>query len=63
MKSLLKNGLNKVNPCGYPGGQEWLWWAHTLNGFLQQVDGETRSKTESMGRRPNLRDQELTKLL
>ena len=29
MSRLLENGLKSVNPRGYQGGQEWLWWALT----------------------------------
>jgi len=29
MSRLLRNGLKSVNPRGYQGGQEWLWWALT----------------------------------
>lgn len=29
MSRSLENGLKSVNPRGYQGGQEWLWWALT----------------------------------
>ena len=29
MSRSLKNGLKSVNPRGYQGGQEWLWWTLT----------------------------------
>jgi hypothetical protein len=40
MSRLLENGLKSVNPRGYQGGQEWLWWA--LTNKSQDIRGVRR---------------------
>jgi hypothetical protein len=45
--------LNKVNPRGYLGSQDWLWWAHTFNGRLKnhspQIESPAASSSASNG--------------
>jgi hypothetical protein len=46
MSRLLENGLKNVNPRGYQGGQEWLWWALT-QARLRSDYGDMAPTTES----------------
>ena len=47
MSRFLENGLKSVNPRGYQGGQEWLWWALTHREGFWDIVFEPRGQIRS----------------